>query len=184
MVTVFFAGIGIPLHFLLVMNIGLMLASHMQIHAINHKYKQRDIDIANSVPSVSKWIKVIPILCICKLNLKLNQRLYLILLIYQKAISFRYYILFLLAVFYYVIGVLLFGIARLRPFSASVLFPLDFTAAGGLATTSGHVRIFYGLYLEAAVTLASVAVAVFRVSTSQSLTNIGLKYDLLTSAKH
>lgn len=72
--------------------------------------------------------------------------------------------------------------ARLRPLAASLLFPLDFTAAGGLAATSGLVRIFYGIYLEGAVTIAAVTVAVLRVSATESLTNIGLKYGLLTEA--
>lgn len=72
-----------------------------------------------------------------------------------------------------------FGAGRSRPLAASVLFPLDFTAAGGLATTSSAVRIIYGLYLEGAVTLAAITIAVLRVSASESLTNIGLKYNLL-----
>lgn len=63
-----------------------------------------------------------------------------------------------------------------------MLFPLDFTAAGGLSTTVGHVRILYGLYLEGAVTIAAVMVAVLQVSATQSLTNIGLKYGLLVEA--
>lgn len=75
-----------------------------------------------------------------------------------------------------------FGTARLRPLAASLLFPLDFTAAGGLATTSSLVRIFYGIYLEGAVTIAAVTVAILRVSATESLTNIGLKYGLLTEA--
>ena len=83
---------------------------------------------------------------------------------------------------YYVLGILCFGAARSRPIAASLLFPLDFTAAGGLATTSGLVRVMYALYLEGAVTIAAVAVAVLGVSATQSLTNIGLKYGLLTEA--
>lgn len=83
---------------------------------------------------------------------------------------------------YYVIGVLCFGIARSRPLATSVLFPLDFTAAGGLSTTHGYVRVFYAIYLEGAVIIAAVAVAVVRVSATQSLTNIGLRYGLLTEA--
>ncbi|KAK0093293.1 hypothetical protein PV326_013887 [Microctonus aethiopoides] len=80
---------------------------------------------------------------------------------------------------YYSIGMIGFGAGRSRPLAASVLFPLDFTAAGGLATTSSVVRIIYGLYLEGAVTLAAITIAVLRVSASESLTNIGLKYNLL-----
>ena len=83
---------------------------------------------------------------------------------------------------YYLIGIVCFGVTRMRPVAASVLFPLDFTAAGGLATTSGHVRILYALYLEGAVTIAAVAVAILKVSATQSLTIIGLKYGLLTHA--
>ncbi|KAK0167515.1 hypothetical protein PV327_004902 [Microctonus hyperodae] len=80
---------------------------------------------------------------------------------------------------YYSIGIIGFGAGRSRPLAASVLFPLDFTAAGGLATTSSAVRIIYGLYLEGAVTIAAITIAVLRVSASESLTNIGLKYNLL-----
>jgi len=91
-------------------------------------------------------------------------------------------VIFYLAVAYYVLGILCFGIARSRPIAASVLFPLDFTAAGGLSTTVGYVRILYSLYLEGAVTIAAIMVAILRVSATQSLTNIGLKYGLLIEA--
>lgn len=79
-------------------------------------------------------------------------------------------------------GILCFGIARSKSIGASVLFPLDFTAAGDLSTIVGHVRILYGLYLEGAVAIAAVAVAVLRVSARQNLTNIGVKYGLLIEA--
>jgi len=91
----------------------------------------------------------------------------------------RLYFIFIVVI-YYVLGVLCFGIARSRPIAASLLFPLDFTAAGGLSTIVGYVRILYGLYLEGAVTIAAIMVAILRVSATQSLTNIGLKYGLLT----
>lgn len=90
--------------------------------------------------------------------------------------------MFFRTVAYYILGILCFGIARSRPIAASVLFPLDFTAAGGLSTIVGHVRILYGLYLEGAVTIAAIVVAVLRVSATQSLTNIGLKYGLVVEA--
>lgn len=80
---------------------------------------------------------------------------------------------------YYLLGIIGFGIGRSRPLAACVLFPLDFTAAGGLGQTSSLVRLIYAAYLEVAVTIASVAVAILRVSATQSLTNIGLKYGLL-----
>jgi hypothetical protein len=80
------------------------------------------------------------------------------------------------------LGILSFGAARLKPFSESLLFPLEFTAAGGLSTIVGYVRILYSVYLEGAVTLAAIAVAVLKVSATQSLTNIGLKYGLLVPA--
>ncbi|CAK9828143.1 hypothetical protein ANTRET_LOCUS5720 [Anthophora retusa] len=83
---------------------------------------------------------------------------------------------------YYLLGIVCFGAARSRPIASSILFPLDFTAAGGLSTITGHVRILYGLYLEGAVTIIAVAVAVLRVSATQSLNNIGLKYGLLIEA--
>lgn len=83
---------------------------------------------------------------------------------------------------YYILGVLCFGIARSRPLATSVLFPLDFTAAGGLSTTDGYMRVFYAIYLEGAVIIAAAAVAVVRVSATQSLTNIGVRYGLLTEA--
>lgn len=79
-------------------------------------------------------------------------------------------------------GILCFGIARSRPIAASVLFPLDFTAAGGLSTIDSHMRILYGFYLEGAVTVAAITVAVLRVSATQNFTNIGLKYGLLIEA--
>ncbi|XP_015178465.1 PREDICTED: uncharacterized protein LOC107067448 [Polistes dominula] len=151
--AIVFAAIGIPVHFLLIMNVGILLAVRLQEYAIkkiSNKDLQRDpIEISCYPRPVPKWVKFVPFLCIGG---------------------------------YYILGVLCFGIARSRPLAASVLFPLDFTAAGGLSTTCGYVRVFYAIYLEGAVIIAAVAVAVLRVSATQSLTNIGLKYGLLTEA--
>ncbi|XP_076757671.1 uncharacterized protein LOC143427420 isoform X1 [Xylocopa sonorina] len=148
-VAVIFAAIGIPAHFLLVMNLGLLLAVRLQRYAISRKfvdYDQRDVKYLAPVP---KWVKWVPFVCVAS---------------------------------YYLLGILCFGVARSRPIAASVLFPLDFTAAGSLSTIVGYVRILYGLYLEGVVTVIAFAVAVLRVSATQSLTNIGLKYGLLIEA--
>ncbi|XP_051175972.1 uncharacterized protein LOC127291086 isoform X2 [Leptopilina boulardi] len=147
-VAVIFAAIGIPAHFLLVLNLGLLLAIRLQRYAIRRKNKEKDVEIMDTL-SIPRWVKAVPFCCIA---------------------------------LYYLMGIICFGAARMRPVAASLLFPLDFTAAGGLATTSGHVRILYALYLEGAVTIAAVAVAILKVSATQSLTNIGLKYGLLTHA--
>ncbi|XP_014614586.1 PREDICTED: uncharacterized protein LOC106792618 isoform X2 [Polistes canadensis] len=150
--AIVFAAIGIPVHFLLIMNVGILLAVRLQEYAIrktSNKDLRDPIEISCSPRPVPKWVKFVPFLCIGG---------------------------------YYILGVLCFGIARSRPLAASVLFPLDFTAAGGLSTTCGYVRVFYAIYLEGAVIIAAVAVAVLRVSATQSLTNIGLRYGLLTEA--
>lgn len=152
-VAIVFAAIGIPAHFLLIMNVGILLAVRLQKYAIrktsNKDLQQDPTEICCSPPTIPKWVKLVPFVCIGG---------------------------------YYIIGVLCFGIARSRPLATSVLFPLDFTAAGGLSTTHGYVRVFYAIYLEGAVIIAAVAVAVVRVSATQSLTNIGLRYGLLTEA--
>lgn len=83
---------------------------------------------------------------------------------------------------YYSLGVILFGFVRQRNFADSLLFPLDFTATGGVAKTLGHVRILYALYLEIAVTLAATVVALFQASASQGIVNLGLKLGLLTNS--
>lgn len=151
--AIVFAAIGIPAHFLLIMNVGILLAVRLQKYAIrktsNKDLQQDPTEICCSPPTIPKWVKLVPFVCIGG---------------------------------YYIIGVLCFGIARSRPLATSVLFPLDFTAAGGLSTTHGYVRVFYAIYLEGAVIIAAVAVAVVRVSATQSLTNIGLRYGLLTEA--
>ncbi|XP_043592776.1 uncharacterized protein LOC122572177 isoform X1 [Bombus pyrosoma] len=148
-VTVIFAAIGIPAHFLLVMNLGLLLAVRLQRYAISRILEGYEQTELSYTPPVPKWVKVVPFVCVAT---------------------------------YYLLGVLCFGVARSRPIAASVLFPLDFTAAGGLSTIVGYVRVLYGLYLEGAVTIAAIAVAVLGVSTTQNLTNIGLKYGLLIEA--
>ncbi|KAL2712641.1 potassium channel subfamily K member 10-like isoform X3 [Vespula squamosa] len=153
-VAIVFAAIGIPAHFLLIMNVGILLAVRLQKYAIRKTSDKKDLqqdptEICCSPPTVPKWVKLVPFVCIGG---------------------------------YYIIGVLCFGIARSRALATSVLFPLDFTAAGGLSTTHGYVRVFYAIYLEGAVIIAAVAVAVVRVSATQSLTNIGLRYGLLTEA--
>ncbi|XP_049859264.1 uncharacterized protein LOC126354000 isoform X2 [Schistocerca gregaria] len=83
---------------------------------------------------------------------------------------------------YYIFGVIVFGAARSRPFSDCLLFPLDFTASGGVGLTSSTVRTCYAIYLEGAVVLAASAVAVWQVSATKGLTNLGLKLGLLTNS--
>lgn len=84
---------------------------------------------------------------------------------------------------YFVMGVLLFGVARCHSFSDSLMFPLEFTVAGGVALTPGYVRVLYALYLEGAVMWTAITVSVLQVSATQGLTNIGLKYNLLTNSR-
>lgn len=146
---VIFAVIGIPAHFLLILNFGVMVAVRLQRYAFTRGLRFNNVESGYSTMPMPKWVKVLAFVC---------------------------------SVAYYILGILCFGIARSRPIAASVLFPLDFTAAGGLSTIVGHVRILYGLYLEGAVTIAAIVVAVLRVSATQSLTNIGLKYGLLIEA--
>ncbi|XP_074110638.1 uncharacterized protein LOC141534901 isoform X1 [Cotesia typhae] len=148
-VAVVFAAIGIPAHFLLIFNLGLLLAVRLQQYAVHKRYgADHDVEAIERLP-VPRWVKIFP---------------------------------FVLIAGYYLLGIIGFGAGRSRPLAASLLFPLDFTAAGGLASTSGFVRIAYGLYLEGAVTIAAVTVAALRVSASESLTNIGRKYGLLVEA--
>lgn len=59
------------------------------------------------------------------------------------------------------------------------MFPLDFTAAGGVANVKGQVRIFYALYLEVAVTLAAIVVSLLQASASRGIVDLGLKLGLL-----
>lgn len=59
------------------------------------------------------------------------------------------------------------------------MFPLDFTAAGGVANVEGQVRIFYALYLEVAVTLAAVVVSLLQASANRGIVNLGLKLGVI-----
>lgn len=61
------------------------------------------------------------------------------------------------------------------------MFPLDFTAAGGVANVEGQIRIFYALYLETAVTLAAIVVSLLQASATRGIVDIGLKLGLLTN---
>nr|CAD7393569.1 unnamed protein product [Timema cristinae] len=83
---------------------------------------------------------------------------------------------------YYLAGVLMFGVGRSRSLSDCLLFPLDFTAAGGVGLTPGCIRIFYAMYLEGAVALAAITVAILQVSAAKGMTELGLKLGLLTNS--
>lgn len=83
---------------------------------------------------------------------------------------------------YYLTGLTLFGIARGKTFPGMFLFPLDFTLAGGVASTHGFLRFAYTIYLEGAVILASTNVALLRVSATRGFTSLALKYGLMTNS--
>lgn len=90
---------------------------------------------------------------------------------------------FILIGVYYTSGVVFFGFLRYQSFLDSLMFPLDFTVAGGVAFTSGYIRVLYAVYLEGAVVLAATTVSILQVSATQGLTSLGLKYGLLTNSR-
>ena len=140
--AVLFSAIGIPLHFLLILNMGNLGAVRLQQLA----FGSSSTDIPTSPRP--KWLKWFPFASIA---------------------------------FYYLMGVILFGFVRQRCAVDSFMFPLDFTAAGGVATTYGHVRILYALYLECAVTLAALVLSLTQASATRGIVDIGLRLGLLTN---
>lgn len=145
--TVLFAAIGIPLHFLLVLNIGNLSAIKLQLF-VYRKCKTEVPICSESSTSQPIWLKWFPVIAI---------------------------------VTYYTLGVILFGFVRQRNVVDCLMFPIDFTAAGGVAQLPGYVRILYGLYLEFAVMLASLIVSLLQVSASRGIINLGLRLGLLTN---
>lgn len=68
---------------------------------------------------------------------------------------------------------------RGKEFPEIMLFPLDFTSAGGVASTYGPLRVGYAIYLEGAVILASTNVALLRVSATRGFTALGIKLGIM-----
>lgn len=58
--TVIFAAIGIPAHFLLIMNVGLLLAIRLQRYAISRKFLEYDQKDPKYLAPIPKWVKVVP----------------------------------------------------------------------------------------------------------------------------
>lgn len=139
--AVLFSAIGIPLHFLFILNTGNLIAGMLQSLAKKESPTQ-------IIPPPARWLKWFPFLSFAT---------------------------------YYLLGVILFGLVRKRSVVDSLMFPLDFTAAGGVAKTSAHVRILYAIYLEVAVTLAAVVVSLIQATASRGFVDIGLRLGLLTN---
>ncbi|XP_022901546.1 uncharacterized protein [Onthophagus taurus] len=145
--AILFSAVGIPLHFLLILNIGNLTAGIL--YNLATKEPKTEIpNISTGVTKTATWLKWLPLIAV---------------------------------LFYYAIGVALFGVLRSRGVVDSLMFPLDFTAAGGVAKTSGVVRIFYALYLEFAVTLAAIIVSLVQVTATRGFIDLGLKLGLLTN---
>lgn len=145
--AVLFSAIGIPLHFLLILNVGNLAAGKLQLF-FNH-HRDSSIPLHNETTHTqSRLIKWFP---------------------------------FLSVLLYYTLGAILFGFVRQRSVVDSLMFPLDFTAAGGVAKTSAHIRIFYALYLEIAVMLAATIVSLLQVSATRGIVDLGLRLGLLTN---
>ncbi|KAB0800052.1 hypothetical protein PPYR_07932 [Photinus pyralis] len=140
--AVLFAAIGIPLHFLLILNMGNLAAGKLQVLVKHYSESNESCKWLNGL---IKWFPLVSIL------------------------------------FYYTLGAILFGFARQRSVVDSLLFPLDFTPAGGVAKTSGLVRVFYALYLEVAVVLAATIVSIIQTSATRGVVDLGLKLGLLTN---
>ncbi|KAH1019580.1 hypothetical protein HUJ04_009374, partial [Dendroctonus ponderosae] len=97
--AVLFALVGIPLHFLLVLNVGNLTAIKIQQFA----FRSRPTDIPG-VSEPPRWLKWFP---------------------------------FIAALIYYFCGVIMFGFVRGRRPLHAFMFPLDFTASGGVASVPG-----------------------------------------------
>lgn len=119
-------------------------------------------------------------------NLEDNQKVYciLILTIYIEFIlQFQYVFNQLIhGVIRSFTGLLLFGVLRGKCLPEVLLFPLDFTAAGGVASTPGLLRIAYAAYLEIAVMLASTNVALLRVFATRGFTTFGIRQGLMINS--
>ncbi|CAG9762431.1 unnamed protein product [Ceutorhynchus assimilis] len=135
--AVLFALVGIPLHFLLVLNLANLTSVKLQ-----------QLALGPSLSEQPKWLKWFP---------------------------------FVSLLVFYLLGVGLFGFVRGRDVLHSFMFPLDFTASGGVASVAGTVRILYALYLEVAVTLAALTVSLIQASASKGIVDIGLRWGLLTN---
>ncbi|RZF32543.1 hypothetical protein LSTR_LSTR011322 [Laodelphax striatellus] len=170
MCAIIFAGLGIPVHLLLVLNIGLLAAVKLtrlanilekkakRVKLKIHRVQTRESNDKDSWPEElfacdrimpPFWLKFFPFVAIPT---------------------------------YYLTGFLLFGVARGKEFPEIFLFPLDFTAAGGVASTYGPLRIAYAMYLEGAVILASTNVALLRVSATRGFTTAAIKMGLMTNS--
>ncbi|XP_052749792.1 uncharacterized protein LOC113509426 [Galleria mellonella] len=89
----------------------------------------------------------------------------------------------LAAAFYYTSGAIVFGVLRGKTGLEVVLFPLGFTTTGGLEQVDGHVRIFYGLYVEGAMSLLACALATLRRHSSDAANSVAEYYRLFATAK-
>ncbi|CAH0561362.1 unnamed protein product [Brassicogethes aeneus] len=138
--AILFAAVGIPLHFLLILNFGNLMAVKLQTLA----YKCHPSDIPLKKPPL--WLKWFPLVAM---------------------------------VTFYALGVLVFGVARLRSPVDCLMFPLDFTTVGGVAQVQGHLRIAYAVYLEGAVTLAAVVVSLVQASATRGIVDLCLRLGLL-----
>lgn len=140
--AILFAAVGIPLHFLLILNMGNLMAIKLQKLA----FKGNPSDLPQ--PNAPLWLKWFPVVVIT---------------------------------LYYFLGVIFFGFVRQRDAIDSFMFPLDFTAVGGVASVAGHVRVLYALYLEVAVTLAAIIVSLIQASTTRGIVDLCLRLGLLTN---
>ncbi|XP_047508451.1 uncharacterized protein LOC125051881 [Pieris napi] len=81
--------------------------------------------------------------------------------------------------FYYLLGVVAFGVLRTNNIMDSLLFPLEFTTAGGLEFVESSARVLYGLYIEGAMCLLAYTLATIRRNGSDTVTDLAKNYRLL-----
>ncbi|KAI8441002.1 hypothetical protein MSG28_009279 [Choristoneura fumiferana] len=84
---------------------------------------------------------------------------------------------------YYAAGVLIFGLVRQTEPIDILLFPLQFTTGGGLASVEWYFRLLYGFYVEGAMMVLACAVATLRRYSGNSVNNMTVKYRLFARDK-
>ncbi|CAH4034964.1 unnamed protein product [Pieris brassicae] len=86
--------------------------------------------------------------------------------------------------FYYLLGVVAFGVIRTKNIMDSLLFPLEFTTAGGLEFVESSTRVLYGLYIEGAMCLLAYTLATIRRYGSDTVTDLANNYRLLVTSRY
>ncbi|XP_014278290.1 uncharacterized protein [Halyomorpha halys] len=162
-----FTSFGLPIHFIFIIHLGRTIAVRLQLFA---KVTENKVaDLRERIDNVRRFGED-------RKRETWPEKMFIVDFVPPPWLC---YFPILSYLFYYIIGFLIFGLARNLPMSEMFVFFVDFSQGH---ESNGFSRMGYCWYLEGFAILTGINIAILRDSPMTGFTSIALSHGLLTNS--